>query len=373
MKHLILGVSAFAIATFSLVGAASAQCTQKLTEIANLTKIDAAYKTPAKIAAACARHQGYMPKVTLDYLNELPEAQQRAESNQGACSLLTAGAFTRIVGMDARFRTGQYAQLMCATHALKPISAIKMALFTADYYVDRSAKTPDLPQTTPWISNNGGTNCGPTAVSNGLIYLYNQGFKKLPSNKASLPVILANRFGTTTQGISPGPLMENMRSYLVERGYANPKFEFRGVRKLTTATQSYRRSAAVTPAWINASLKKHNTAMFVVVGWYKSGTGGNLDRVGGHWMTIVGAGVNDFDILDHNFVMLHDPAGRNDRADGKKVTHRVKLNKMTSGTLVCPRCEQTNANGLYRINEGYWKVKGTADFAVVEGVVRLEL
>jgi hypothetical protein len=115
------------------------------------------------------------------------------------------------------------------------------------------------------------------------------------------------------------------------------------------------------PGWIIAGIAA-DSAVWLNVGWYQYDPANKrYDRVGGHWITVVG--------YDGNKLVIHDPAPRAGQSFANEYVH---VSQLRGGTLADPR------SGLFKPARGYlvlgtgMHVKATADVAIIDGAVRFK-
>ena len=120
--------------------------------------------------------------------------------------------------------------------------------------------------------------------------------------------------------------------------------------------------------WIQAHLAKGGAA-WLSVGWYTYDPATKTyERVGGHWVTAVGFGVDENGEPDPAMLIVHDPSP----AAGKGPTREyVRLSVLTQGMVKgAQEHVDLQARGLYRLGGGM-HVHAEADCALLDGVVGL--
>ncbi len=199
--------------------------------------------------------------------------------------------------------------------------------------------------------------CGPVAVSNSLMWL-----TKSEGSQVELIKQLASpgymntslKIGTGTEG-----MLKGVERIAGETFGGHEKLEYQGWRK----HQAKFSSGVSIPElqWIKAGVKS-NSAVWVNVGWYKQESPTELRRVGGHWLTLVGHGE------DH--LIFHDPSPR---AGDSFANEIVFFKVLQSGTLTGKKAGLPRpARGYISLGRGM-HIKRSADYALVDGVIRLEI
>ncbi|MHC4743082.1 MAG: hypothetical protein ACYS8Z_14290 [Planctomycetota bacterium] len=261
-----------------------------------------------------------------------------------------------------------------------PAGAKKPALSRASVsYIEKLNSTGDLTQTArdAGLPNSGRTYCGPVAVSNSLIWLADHGFEKLAPalhdrRKAHIEVarsLGSDKYMNTSlkTGTGAGGILLGLARYIEDKGYEYRYLKFQGWR---THPERFSAGEGVPQLdWLKKGLKG-DSAVLLNAGWYKfDPRKDEYTRIGGHWVTLVGYGVDEKGHEDPNILIVHDPSPR----CGKSPHEYVRMELITAGRLT------GNRAGLPRSAKGYYKmtggmhVKSTADCAILDGAVVMKM
>ncbi|MCB9585182.1 MAG: hypothetical protein H6718_07275 [Polyangiaceae bacterium] len=253
---------------------------------------------------------------------------------------------------------------------------------------------PDLTQTDPALGVAGGGNshCGPVAVSNGLVWLSQHGYPELLPAAAEAPgavdasagndlperiherqlelvreISAAPFMGTSRwSGTGPVGVLRGLHRFVKRHGYRYQRLEYQGWRGHQKAFSTGVRKPQLP--WIAEALKQGGVA-FIHVGWYTPVPRSKvLQRTGGHWLTVIAAGVDEHFLADPNVLVLHDPAPY---AGDEPARSFATARELKEGWLLARGSRQAfSAKGYYSL-EGGMHIKKAGDLAVLDGVVVL--
>jgi len=276
-----------------------------------------------------------------------------------------------------------------------------------DMYLEKVESTPDMSQKDGigYLPENGKGYCAPVAVSNAFVWLAENGFPELvPStgDRKMSQIRVAAFLGESQymktdskKGTGPSRVLRGVSRYITEKGYPY-KLQYQGWRKHPKEFDT----GVSTPDldWVKKELLG-KSAVWLNVGWYNyDPANASYNRIGGHWMTLVGFGKDRDNKPNKNMLIIHDPAARTRRT---KPTHRhilateiqstdsdqkPTLNMNTASYHERMSISQTqdgdaeeNGIGLPRSAEGFYKLTGQlyiqkkAGFAILDGVVVLAM
>lgn len=236
---------------------------------------------------------------------------------------------------------------------------------------------PDLTQTDPALGVVGGGEswCGPVAVSNGLAWLGAQGRETLippgeSPRERQLELVRqlgSSRYmGTTPNGgTGTDNLLKGLHAYLRDSGWGYRRLQYQGWR-----SHPARFTTGVKSAELGFIEKALGDGGIVVIhaGWYTpSKYGGDFHRRhGGHWLSVVGVGIDEDGRPAADTLVVHDPAPY---AGAEGARHFVKLTTLEGGWLLAED-GAFPAKGYHRL-EGGMKIKRDGDIAVLDGAVAL--
>ena len=168
-------------------------------------------------------------------------------------------------------------------------------------------------------------------------------------------------------GTGAGGLLEGLARYVQDKGYEYRYLKFQGWRE---HSGRFTLGKAIPELeWIKSGING-NSAVWLNVGWYKyNSSSDEYARTGGHWVTLVGYGVDEKGKRDPAVLIIHDPAPR----CGKDQHEYVRMKLIGSGRLTgknsgLPR----QARGFYEMAGGM-HVKNTADLGILDGAVVLKM
>ncbi len=236
---------------------------------------------------------------------------------------------------------------------------------------------PDLTQTDPELGVVGGGDawCGPVAVSNALMWLADQGHEALlppgPSPHARQLELVRQLGSRRYMGTSPvggtgvGHLLQGLDAYVRERGVSYRRLRYQGWRGHPARFSTPGRSASFE--FVEQALADGGVAL-LHAGWYTPFVrgGAELKRRGGHWLTVVGAGVDPNGEAAPGWLVVHDPAPYAGEAGQH---HFVKLTPLERGWLFAEG-GGFSAKGYLQL-EGGMQLKREGDVAVLDGAVVL--
>ena len=250
----------------------------------------------------------------------------------------------------------------------------------ASYDTSRMDQFPDFSQTDPALNlPGGGTHyCVPVATANALVwYAKERGYNDLlPVKGLSLTEKVStvarqlgdSRYMSTAPkgGTSPVKFMQGLSSYISDAGYSS-KITFRGRWALP---KKYGRVEVGAPDIYSIQDKfSSGSAVFLSVGFYKEGDRpGELKRISGHFVTVVGFGVDEKGNVDRDMVVLHDPGDRRSPSVKKRY---LRLEEMRGNRFVNRRGDESDASGHLKITEGMRLRSGI--IGVIDAVVTLDL
>ncbi len=250
----------------------------------------------------------------------------------------------------------------------------------ASYDTSRMDQFPDFSQTDPALRlPGGGTHyCVPVATANALVwYAKERGYTDLlPVKGMSMTEKVStvarqlgeSRYMSTAPkgGTSHVKFMQGLSSYISDAGYSS-KISYRGRWNMP---KKYGRIDVGAPDIYSIQDKFSNgSAVFLSIGYYKEGDRpGELKRIGGHFVTVVGFGVDKNGNVDRDMVVLHDPGDRRS-PDVKK--RYLRLEQMRRNRFINRRGDESDASEHLKITEGMNLRRGVV--GVIDAVVALDL
>jgi len=258
-------------------------------------------------------------------------------------------------------------------------------------YVDKIFFTPDLTQSDPrgQFAENGANFCAPVAVSNSFVWLSEHGYPQLlPGKNNNLPdkdkerdtlynqIALAKTLSSSEfmntkaeEGTYVDEVLLGIKKYILKQGYSIKQLSYQGFRSNLAEFNSGTRNPKL------ASLKQGiigKSGVWLNIGWYQSNpASGTYVRVGGHWVTLVGYGVDKNGKPANNVFVIHNPSAR----AGATFHNDYVIFEPIQGVLVSRR----GLLGFPRPAWGFYKILGDlspvpgSDTAILESAVILEL
>ena len=238
---------------------------------------------------------------------------------------------------------------------------------------DETDEVADFTQSDPELAApaDGGSYCGPVAVSNWLVWLADHGYPKLtppgPNRRARQIALIRelarHRYMATDPKMGTGSwrLIEGLERWVRDAGYSIKLLKYQGWRGHAPRHGTGQRHPEL--AWLAAALADGGAA-WIHVGWYEPPTRWEraLRRKGGHWLTVVG-------VNEHlRELTLHDPAPY---AGTEPEKVHATTRAMTGGWLLAGK-DRLPAAGYLRLGGGM-HLKRNDDVAVIDGAVVLVL
>ncbi len=265
-----------------------------------------------------------------------------------------------------------YAEMQGVETALVPTetyidSNIVLGLrLTPQFYTDKAKGTPDYSQMDNaygGLAGNGSFYCGPCSVSNGIMWLDDNGYPNLVTNTSDrkkdqhdMIIVMGSRKYMNTENVGMAPsrdVVRGVEDYIKDKGYSCT-IEFQGI--YFPPPDKYIDSNRVVIDWIKEKVLG-NTAVFLHVSWvrYDQSTDTYTAR-GGHWNTVTGYGKKSNGSIDPRYILNHDPA----KPSGK--TEYTRPTKFTSGTY-------KRGSKSWDLSTGFYKYKG----GVLDGIVAVTM
>lgn len=250
----------------------------------------------------------------------------------------------------------------------------------ATYDTSRMSQFPDFSQTDPALGlPGGGTHyCVPVATANALVwYAKERGYSDLlPVKGLSMTekvsqvakLLGTSRYMSTAPkgGTSHVKFMSGLSSFISDAGYSS-KLSYQGRWRMPG---KFGKIDVAAPDIYNIQDKfSSGAAVFLSIGFYKEGDApGELKRLSGHFVTVVGYGVDARGNVDRDMVVVHDPGDRRS-PDVKK--RYLGLEKLRSGRFVNRRGDESDASEHLKITKGMRLRNGIV--GVIDAVIALEL
>ncbi len=260
---------------------------------------------------------------------------------------------------------------LCLSSAF--LSADEKSAASAD--ISAIDQIPDLVQTDPAgnFARGGRSFCGPVSVSNSLVWL--QAGSTVPFTDRKEQYDVVNLLASTdymnadpVEGVGAVKVIRGVKRF-VEADLSDSRFKlsYQGWRSTPKGHFSGVREPELE--WIRSFVGRSKSA-WINLGWYRHDKETNeYERVGGHWVTVVGYGVEESGKLNDQILVIHDPSPRT----GKDPNDYVLFTKLKSGTMAVSSSRKPRpAKGFY-LMEGGMHIKSTADVAIMDGVVGLDL
>ena len=268
-----------------------------------------------------------------------------------------------------------YSLLKVLVFTLLPIGAMNPA--APD--VDRFQGTPNFIQTDQDSSLPGGGKefCGPVAASNSLVWLSKNGFPNLAPNSGSpkddqvsmIKTLGSNEYMRTNliDGTGVNNFLNGVGKYVRSCNYQFASLQYEGWRK---GSQNYP-TIADKPSLRDIRLSlEGKSGIWINIGWYKFDAAQNLyKRTGGHWVTVVGAGVNSSGQNSPNTLIIHDSSFR---TCPDRLPEFLQLEELVDGQMAGKNDNvQRSARGYYRVASGMKFSKKVTP--IIDGVVILKM
>lgn len=234
---------------------------------------------------------------------------------------------------------------------------------------------PDLVQTDPAgnFARGGRSFCGPVSVSNSLVWLQAGSTGPFTNRKTQYDMVnlLASpdyMNADPVEGVGPVKVIRGVKRFVeTDLGDSSFKLSYQGWR--STPKNHFSGVREPELEWIRSFVGRGKSA-WINLGWYRHDKQTNeYERVGGHWVTVVGYGAEESGKPNDQILVIHDPSPRT----GKDPNDYVLFTKLKSGTMAGSSSRKPRpAKGFY-LMEGGMHIKSTADVAIMDGVVGLDL
>ncbi len=247
---------------------------------------------------------------------------------------------------------------------MKTILYITLLLLTPSALIANTKFIHDIPDFTQSdvkgkAFDNGKQFCGPVAASNSILWLAGKQLHQLDlikrlASKTYMNTSLKN--GTGTKGMLRG--IDRISKELFG-GYKG--LSYQGWRSHQSAFSTGIKQPQIE--WMKAGITK-KSSVWLNIGWYRKTEHVNsYQRVGGHWVTLVGYQGSDV-------LVIHDSSPRAGQHFANEFVHvkRISSGILTGNKKGLP----TSAEGFLLLEKGM-HLKSNADFAIIDGAIRLEI
>jgi hypothetical protein len=112
----------------------------------------------------------------------------------------------------------------------------------------------------------------------------------------------------TANGTSAAGLCSGVERYIDSSGYVCKTLQFRGWRPMPAAQSRFDAGLMPTMDWIKKAIANPHGAAWVDIGWYVHSAPGECRRVGGHWLAVVGYGIDGDGREDPDILLVDNPA-----------------------------------------------------------------
>jgi hypothetical protein len=246
-----------------------------------------------------------------------------------------------------------------------------------DVWIDEIDSIPDLMQTDERANFHGGgvDFCAPASVSNSLAFLASKDYPHLlpksgPSFESHVAMVkrLASKdYMNTDGGTSVERTVHGIRKYVTENGYEIRGLEYRGL-KLYYKSGEAPESTLAPLDWLRRGLYEPG-GVWLQIGWYDYDMETDqFKKKGGHFVTLVGYGVDESGAVDPKVLIVHDPSPR---SGIEFANEYVTIQSLSSGLI--------GGYGIPQPAKGYYKLSGgldiseVGDTAILEGAIILSL
>lgn len=253
------------------------------------------------------------------------------------------------------------------------------AVAAPGYCIYKVDSTPDLAQCDPEAGfwQDGELFCGPAAVSNSLMWLANHGFDRLSakmktdkeSQIAMVKILAARDFMRTEEyGTLANGIMRGVERYIARADYRCKKLECKGWRPLFGSYVSSGDHPDLK--WMQEIICDPGGALWLNIGFYEYNKElSTYERMGGHWVTVAGYGIDAKGKKDPSVLIIHDPSPRSGNTPTHQYCHIAKIEDGTTlngDDMGLPR----PANGYYMVQDGLRAWRGT-DRTIIDSAVGL--
>ncbi|MEO1293289.1 MAG: hypothetical protein AAFV62_10735 [Pseudomonadota bacterium] len=246
------------------------------------------------------------------------------------------------------------------------------------YDTRRMDEIPDFSQTHPdlRLPNGGSHYCAPVAAANGLVWFArHRGYRRLlpvtgvtlSDRVAEVALTLGDETLMSTApkgGTSIGRFLTGLDGYVAQQGY-KARLHYRGVWRVERRFHD-----GDAPPDIDWMIRRfdRNEAVWATVGFYQQSGRDEYSRIGGHFITMVGYGVDARGRNNRKVVVFHDS---DDGDDAARARH-LKLSPMQDGWIVHRDGRRgKEAKGILRIDEGYTLKPGVV--ALIDSAIAFSL
>lgn len=235
--------------------------------------------------------------------------------------------------------------------------------------------------------------CGPTAVSNGVMYwVKTLGYKKLnPQSQVEMVKKLgSDDYMKSFDGTGLYRLTWGLQKYLKDYGHSLKRATIQHVATLTDRNSlnglSY---VKLTEKKDKIDIKKFKKQIIqpkstVILLWgdYKKNSHGELERTGGHFVTVVGYGENKEGELDKNWIVFHNPGTGDEKPKQEycKLRPLAGVDGLKNSTLILSPSGKgdgdlnwgSTCKGKYLIKKAKFK-DGATRYVVLDGLIDYEI
>ena len=171
------------------------------------------------------------------------------------------------------------------------------------------------------------------------------------------------------EGTGPSQLVFGAAKWVRDAGYHVERLEYQGWRVVHPKEIATGESIPRLE-WLKKGMHD-NAAVWINVGWYRY-TPNNMqfERIGGHWVTLVGYGRDERGNKNPSYIIVHDPGSRAGTAPAHEY---VRTDQIPRGTLV------GNKTGLPRKADGYlalsrgMHISSRANGAILDAAIVMKL
>ncbi len=219
---------------------------------------------------------------------------------------------------------------------------------------------PDINQLD--AGDNGEIACGPAAAANYIFWLASNGRSSLAAPEfGPEPVLseLKRMMGTQGRGTSAMQFSTGLESFFRAKGLPVSQLDCAGWRSGCTGS---------SPELGNLkAILKRGGGVFLNFGWYRSsGAISEYKRTGGHWVCLVGYGVDCNGRDDPSVLVVHDPSPRCGSMPNNEFLQMKKFDD--ANLLVSDNKPAVDGSGYYFVDSG-WRMPARTDVAILDAAI----